>query len=174
MSGIVYCLTNEAMPEYVKIGMTEDTLEQRLNQLDNTSTPLPFECVYAIEVDDPRKTERLFHQAFHDKRTRSKREFFEVGQQQVVAAMQLTGGKDVTPGAITVQDEESQRAVEKAKTRRANFNFEMVGLAAGTELYFWDDPDITCSVHSRNRVLFDFRKAIDDVLVIGRNELHRI
>ena len=34
--GIVYCLTNAAMPDYIKIGQTVD-LEQRLRQLDNTS-----------------------------------------------------------------------------------------------------------------------------------------
>ena len=154
MSGVVYCLTNEAMPEYVKIGITEN-LEQRLKQLDNTSVPLPFECVYAVEVDDPQQVERLLHQTFHDHRTRSTREFFEVGPQRVIAAMQLTGGKDVTPGAIVVEDEESQRAVEKAKTRRSRFNFEMVGIAPGTELYFWNEPAITCSVHSRNQVIFE-------------------
>ena len=160
MSGVVYCLTNEAMPEYVKIGITEN-LEQRLKQLDNTSVPLPFECVYAVEVDDPRQVEGLLHQVFHDLRTRRTREFFEVGPQRVIAAMQLTGGEAVTPGAILVEaededeEEESRRAVEKAKTRRSNFNFEMVDIPTGAELYFWGDPDITCAVHSHNRVMFE-------------------
>jgi hypothetical protein len=157
MGGVVYCLTNQAMPEYVKIGMASN-LEQRLQTLDTTSVPLPFECVFAVEVEDPQKAERLLHQTFHDQRTRSTREFFEVGPQRVIAAMQLTGGKDVTPTAITMEDEESQRAVDKAKTRRANFNFGMVGIMPGTELYFWDDPETTCVVHSRNRVIFEERE----------------
>ena len=67
MGGIVYCLTNPAMPDYVKVGMT-DNLVKRLKQLDNTSTPLPFECVYAVQVDEPLRIERLLHDAFADSR----------------------------------------------------------------------------------------------------------
>ena len=157
MSGIVYCLVNQSMPDYVKIGRTVD-LDQRLRSLDNTSMPLPFECVYAVEVDDPENVERLLHQTFHEQRTRSTREFFEVGPERVMAAMQLTGGKDVTPSVIAVEDEESRRAVEKSRSRRESFNFEMVHIPIGTELHFVDEPEITCTVHSRNRVMFEGRE----------------
>ena len=47
----VYILTNESMPDIIKIGIT-DNLSRRLRDLDNTSTPLPFECFYAVEVED--------------------------------------------------------------------------------------------------------------------------
>ena len=49
--GIVYVLINPAFEGYVKIGKTTD-LVQRLKSLDNTSVPLPFRCVHAVEVDD--------------------------------------------------------------------------------------------------------------------------
>jgi predicted GIY-YIG superfamily endonuclease len=42
---VVYILTNESMPDLVKIGIT-DNLERRIRELDNTSTPLHFECFY--------------------------------------------------------------------------------------------------------------------------------
>ena len=41
---IVYILTNQCMPDIVKVGIT-DNLDIRVKQLDNTSTPLPFECL---------------------------------------------------------------------------------------------------------------------------------
>ena len=41
MGGIVYCLTNRAMPNYIKIGMRA-VLEDRLRQLDNTSRAPPL------------------------------------------------------------------------------------------------------------------------------------
>ncbi len=61
--GVVYVLVNEAFDGYVKIGKTYN-LEQRLRQLDNTSVPLPFRCVYAVQVADMDMVERLAHGAF--------------------------------------------------------------------------------------------------------------
>lgn len=44
--GYVYIFTNESFREgWVKIGKTQD-IKKRLNQLDNTSCPMPFD-VYA-------------------------------------------------------------------------------------------------------------------------------
>ena len=51
MSKIVYILTNESMPDTIKVGIT-DNLDRRVRELDNTSTPLPFECYYAVEVEN--------------------------------------------------------------------------------------------------------------------------
>ena len=154
MSGIIYCLTNPAMPDYVKIGKTNN-LHQRLKDLDNTSIPLPFECVYAIEVDDPDKLERLMHDTFSDKRIRRTREFFEIGIAQVIAAMNLTSGRDVTPSVDTVEDNESQVALDKAREKRESFNFDMVGIPQGTELEYYGDPNIKCTVLNSKQVLFN-------------------
>lgn len=51
IQGIVYVLTNPAMPNMVKIGLsTADDVQQRMAQLYTTGVPLPFECVYAGRV----------------------------------------------------------------------------------------------------------------------------
>ena len=172
MTGIVYCLENPAMPNVVKIGRTAD-IEQRLRSLDNTSVPLPFVCVLAMEVDDDAETERLLHDVFSDHRVRSSREFFEVSAQRVLAAMRLTKGRNVTPEADVVEDEESRRALELARVRRGRFNFDMVGIAPGTEIYFRPEPTdvtpITARVYSNNRISFEdavttLSRAAGDVL----------
>lgn len=50
-SGIVYVLTNPAMPGLVKIGQTKrDKMDARLKELYGTGVPLPFECQYACRV----------------------------------------------------------------------------------------------------------------------------
>lgn len=157
MLGIVYCLVNQAMPEYVKIGVTEN-LDERLRQLDNTSTPLPFECAYAVEVENPQVVERLVHQTFAEQRTRPNREFFEVAVPQVIAALRLTGGLDVTPTESNFEDEDSRSAVERTRSKRSRFNFEMVGVPVGSTLRFTDDEEISCVVASSRTVNVDGRE----------------
>lgn len=49
--GIVYVLTNPAMPDLVKIGMTNrDNVDARMKELFNTNVPVLFECGYACKV----------------------------------------------------------------------------------------------------------------------------
>jgi hypothetical protein len=75
--GIVYILTNEAMPSYVKLGLTRQSdVAERVRGLDNTSIPVPFECYFAAEVPDCGKLERTLHFVFGEKRARRNREFF--------------------------------------------------------------------------------------------------
>ena len=44
----------------------------------NTSVPVPFTCVYAARVENPREVESALHDAFGDQRVHTSREFFEV------------------------------------------------------------------------------------------------
>lgn len=141
------------MDNYVKIGQTTN-LTQRLKSLDTTGVPLPFECVYAIEVEDYKEVENLLHQVFADSRIRKSREFFQIGAQRVIAAMKLTGGLDLTPTTDTVEDDDDQKALDKARTKREAFNFDMVGIPPQTELYFYDEEEITCTVIDKKQISF--------------------
>ena len=49
------------MPDTIKIAIT-DNLERRIRDRDNTSMPLPFECYYAVEVEDASKIEKKIHE----------------------------------------------------------------------------------------------------------------
>lgn len=58
--GFVYILTNEAMPGYVKIGLTtQDDVKTRMQQLHTTGLPLPFELAYSARVADCRRIEKV-------------------------------------------------------------------------------------------------------------------
>ena len=160
MTGIVYCLENPAMPDLVKIGTTQD-IEQRIKSLDNTSVPLPFVCVAAMEVDDATEIEQLLHDVFGDHRVRSNREFFEVNAERVAAALRLTRGRDVTPTSDVVEDEEARLALNKARKKRERFNFNMVAIGPGSELQFRykdisnEGEPITAEVASHNKITFE-------------------
>lgn len=154
MADIVYVLINEAMPGYVKIGMTTD-LEKRIRSLDTTSVPLPFECFYAATVKDARFVEQKLHDAFGDHRIRSNREFFEISPERVVAALQLASLEEVTPKQDYVETEEDQHALDKAKQKRSTFNFGLVDIKPGSILTFTRDPKITCTVVDNKSIEFE-------------------
>lgn len=146
MNEIVYVLINEAMPGYVKIGLTNGSLEERIRSLDTTSVPLPFECFYAAKVSDCRKVEKLLHDTFLDHRVRSNREFFEISPERVVSAIKLAEIENVTPGRDFVESEEDQKALNQARSKRAMFNFEMVNIPIGSEIVFVNDENIKARV----------------------------
>ena len=153
--GIVYILSNPAFDNYVKIGRTID-IEQRMKQLDNTSVPLPFRCVFAIEVDDDDDVvEKLVHQTFADVRVRTTREFFEIDAQRVIAALKLTKGRDVTPKKDIAEDEESIVALERAITKRKSYSFSDAHVNVGDVLSYTKDESITAIVVADKKIEFE-------------------
>ena len=152
---IIYILTNESMPDTIKVGKT-DNLERRIKELDKTNIPLPFECYYALEVlkaGQASEIEKNLHQALGGYRIRKNREFFATPPERAKSALKIAetlGGKDVTPGRDIVNDPEDQQALDSARKRRSSFKFSMlrpkVNIAPGTVLHFRGDKSKTCEV----------------------------
>lgn len=159
--GIVYVLTNPAMPGIVKIGKTTRGMGARLNELYSTGVPLPFECAYAARVDDESKVERAFHQAFGPYRINPRREFFNIEPEQAIALLELMASEDMTPSLQEEAGEvdvEATAAAEKFKRqRRPSFRFNKLGIPEGSILQFIDG-DQTCVVSSRKHVEFEGTK----------------
>ena len=152
---IVYILTNQSMPETIKIGIT-DNLERRIKELDNTSTPLPFECYYAVEVKDASKIEKKIHEGLDDKRVRQNREFFNTSPEMAKSILEIAevmGGKNVTPKKDIVETPQDQQALDSARKRRINY-FGILGISKGTILTFSKDKNITCEVSNNGKVIF--------------------
>ena len=155
---IVYILINESMPDLIKVGITDD-LERRMKELDKTGTPLPFECFYAVEIDESvaPKIEKKIHEGFDDKRIRHNREVFSATPEQAKSILEIAeimGGKDVTPKEDIVETPQDKQALENAKKQRSKFNFQMIDLQPGTILKFRKDETITCEVHDDTKIKF--------------------
>ena len=164
MSKYIYVLTNESMPDLVKIGHTNKDIEQRIKELDNTSTPLPFQCFYAAEVKDARIVEIKLHRIFSDKRIRTNREFFRIDPNQVKEAIQLAEIKEVTPTQEIVNDAIDIVALEKYninEERRNNITFKELSIPINSVLYFTKDNSINCVVikESPSRVMFEGKES---------------
>lgn len=147
MNEIIYILTNEAMPGYVKIGKTNNNLEQRVRELSaSTSVPLPFTVFYACTVKDAQFVEHQLHDAFDNNRVNPRREFFQIAPERVVAALKLAEIENLTPKKDFVESKEDQKALNTARKIRSKFNFEMVKIPVGAELYFSRDENIKAKV----------------------------
>lgn len=152
MPGIIYVLTNEAMPGLVKIGRTADSVEARLTQLSTHSgVPLAFECYFAATVDDPEKIEKTLHQLFSEARVNPKREFFRMDPEKVALAISIGKFEEVTPGEAQVEVEEKQ-ALERVKARRPKIKLEAIGIHPGAILTFSRDESITATVIEGGKV----------------------
>ena len=154
---IVYILTNESMPDTIKIGIT-DNLERRIKELDNTSTPLPFECYYAVEVENASAIEKKIHIGLDDKRIRHNREFFNATPESAKAILEIAeemGGKNVTPKEVIAETDQDKQALSEAKKRRGRIDyFGVLGIEKGTVLTFSKDESITCVVSENGKVIF--------------------
>ena len=156
---VIYILTNEAMPDYIKVGKSnENGLQDRIRSLSNTSVPFPFELFYACKVPKSRNAEKLFHSAFNKYRVSDKREFFEISPDEARDALLLTGCEEVDiDNSITntITDKRQLESLERAKRRRGNFNFQIVGIDPGAELIFNGNEEKKVMVVDNKRVKLD-------------------
>ena len=156
-SGIVYLLINEAMPGLVKIGKTTRNDPQlRVDELYNSSVPVPFECVLAMRVDDPSSVEFALHIAFGPQRVNPRREFFKIDPEQAVAILRIIGSEDVTPAVNETNNtiSEIERATsEGLRKRRPNLNFSEMGITSGCVLNAIEGEE-TATVVSDRKVSF--------------------
>lgn len=161
-NGIVYVLSNDAMPGLIKIGMTKrEELKQRLAELYTTGVPFPFKCLYACEVKDCKKVEAALHTAFSTDRVNPKREFFKMSLERVYAILQIVAEKDVTSTVADdlnqdVSTDEIKASEEFTKTRRPQLNYEEMGIPIGSELKTQvGDQEYIATVYSPRKIMFD-------------------
>ncbi|MDE0243368.1 MAG: GIY-YIG nuclease family protein [Candidatus Kaiserbacteria bacterium] len=151
---VVYILTNESMPEVVKIGRTARTAGIRAREIDNTSVPTPFEIHYATEVEDSQQEEKWLHDVFADRRVRDNREFFRVDPERVVIALRRIGGRDVTNETVQSNpiSEQQEEEVEERKSKRSRFDFDTYDISVGEEIYFSRDESEKATVLEGNKI----------------------
>ncbi len=152
--GIIYIISNPAMPGLVKIGKTID-LESRLKSLYSSGVPLPFRCIFAKKVSNYHFVEREIHNLLAPHRENTNREFFRIAEDQVVSSLRIVEGEDVTPKSDDFEDKEDEVAFQKTTRIGQRFNFDMVNIRMGSILHFSRDENITCKVISSTRVEFE-------------------
>ena len=79
MSEFIYVLENASMPGLVKIGRTERSVSERVNELSShTGVPTGFTVVNEYAVANSVEAERIIHERLSDYRVAENREFFKM------------------------------------------------------------------------------------------------
>lgn len=163
--GIVYVLSNDAMPGLVKIGKTSRLdLDKRMRELFSTGVPLPFKCDHACKVKLAHmdELEKALHCAFAPNRVNENREFFRISPDQVKPILKLLG--HMTEGDVTAEVEseiekdltdDDKAAVVKSKSKRPPLDFLAMGLKVGDSLVFLGKPACVVTIASARKVLHD-------------------
>lgn len=150
---IVYVLANPSFPDFVKIGRCKD-IDQRLASLSsNTALPLPFECVFACNVDDSKTVEKTLHRTFREYRVNPRREFFRMSPEPVIELLQLLSKGEVEPSNNKLASPSSDEKF--LEDLYSEFTFDQASVPLGSKIVFARLDSITCFVTGRNGVEFE-------------------
>ena len=164
--GLVYLLSNPAMPGIYKIGTTtRSDIAARMNELYSTGVPPRFECIKACRVENYTQVEKALHRAFAPNRINPSREFFRIEPEQVLAIFELLDQKDSVDVTDEVQseiamgtsdvDKTAAYNLELAQERSSRLNFAAMGIPVGAHLQFTKDSNIEVEVADTvNHVLY--------------------
>jgi hypothetical protein len=166
--GFVYIFTNKWMPELVKIGYTDTSIQQRLREARGTWVPGQFDCSYALETEKFKEVELYVHMVMKSLRVQvGGVEFF---QMNLGTATEILGGLAKLIDARVVPQEELDIAFQAliqtdgvtaapVYERSDNANFEMLGIPVGSRLSFIGSGEVCIceTVDNKNHVLFEGR-----------------
>ena len=163
--GIVYVLTNDAMPNFIKIGITrKEKAEERADELFNTSVPFRFKVIDAIKVDNPEEVEEAIFLAYIDRRVPKREYLHHVSPNQIMAIFKIlpkynevniTEEIEKLAEQIESPEEKQGEAEFKRRKNRPVMDFETMGIPIESELIFVKEPERRAIVVSRRKVKFD-------------------
>jgi hypothetical protein len=129
-----------------------------MSELYTTGVPLPYECVYAGKIGNPKTVETALHHAFSNSRINPSRAFFDIDESQAIVLLKLITNEDITPiisNELKKVNEVSKNASKKyIKSRRPSQNFVEISIAIGETLTSLDGQH-TCTVAEEKKVNYN-------------------
>ena len=88
-SGWLYVLSRKDEPDILKIGMTTNSVQKRVKQINSATGVLkPYAARTVYEVDDAELSEKLVHKLLSEYRIRYDREFFQIPFKEAVGIIE--------------------------------------------------------------------------------------
>jgi len=151
--GKVYIIINKWMPRVVKIGKTDRTVNDRINEISQKSSPKGWEEYFSIESDKYEMIEDHMHNVFSDKRIWKEREYFEVEPERAVSilksSLKLCGGIEIELEKNIDQDNDTQIRPKGRVLPLTEY------APIGSELVFTRDESIRCRIIDRKKVEYE-------------------
>ena len=93
--GWIYCMSNQWMPDLVKVGQTGGNPHERASQLYTTGVPCEFRVEFAKKVKNYVEKEKQLHALLekHFERPNKNREFFKCSSRDVHEFFELIDGE---------------------------------------------------------------------------------
>lgn len=146
--GTVYTLTNEAIRNRTKIGMSSTSLSERMLALENTSIPLPFYCYCAPRVDGAQAIDKTLRTVLGEHRLRTSREFFRIDPIHAKVVLESLAIKDVTQLDLATEALEDAESIEGACDVRQSLQFSLAKIPIGAMSHFAQEEPTTATVLS--------------------------
>lgn len=147
----VYIFTNPAMPNHVKVGITNN-IERRLKDLSqSTAIAEPFECFGFFTVKNSKPSaaeiEKILH-FFLSGRFKQSKEYFKTTPEEVEAY--FLNVQTLNPHL------KYSRYKLNSKEKGKQTTFEMLKIPQDSVLVYKSNPEIKCTVYdNKNKVLFN-------------------
>ena len=172
--GVIYILTNPSFPQYVKIGYA-DNVESRLKQLNNSECiPFAFRIYATYEVEE-RLTDLKLHALIDQLNPNLRsidevdgkkrvREFYAMSPEAAYALLEAIAEIHGCTDKLKLWDmdanevkaeEEAQEISEERKERLSPFAFSKCNIKPGETIYFYADPELTCTVVDDKHVSYN-------------------
>ncbi|QGU87054.1 GIY-YIG nuclease family protein [Erwinia sorbitola] len=129
LSGWVYILSNDYMPDVYKIGMTTNEPELRANQISQgTGIPFPFAVHAAYYSEKPHHHESIIHDLLKQYRISSNREFFHCSLEVIEDAFSGEGLVERGTPLEVIADTYDVICLEKAEPWSLDALLEDIGI----------------------------------------------
>lgn len=113
MKGWVYIISNQAMPDLVKVGFSTKDPDLRASELNHTGSPHPYVVDYEVLVEQPRDVEQQVHRQLSE--YREGREWFRCTPEFAVSAVQQIVGSSAIVESFKRAD---RRKAEEIRQRQ--------------------------------------------------------
>lgn len=119
-NGFIYILSNSSMPNVYKVGLTTNSIKKRIQELNTTGVPRPFQAekVFEIPASKLRTVEQLAHRKLKNRDLHHGKEFFEGSLHDCVTAVE-DAIYEITESESIDLIGEAKKRVQAEQQRRA-------------------------------------------------------